>query len=587
MRCFAGAVIVLSLALGFEESFEGIVFPVDDWTWANADSGERNWQRLDRDFRTAPGCAYCRRDSGGRRSFDWLITPQCTVSAGDSFSFWCRARDAAHRESIEVWVSTASPRHADFQLLSAFGTSSTSYEQHTCSLTPYAGQLVFLAIVYRSQNRSGVLVDDVLGPATWRPRSDVGVEGFVGELHRNHRYGDSLGGIIFRIHNWGGNAMNLTAWLTLYDSSGIALYRQSHIIVGLPGGGTVGLEPMWGLGPWWGTECVAGHADQRPWNDSSGRVVYRAYQPTPRGGPDSFGYYWYDSDDSAGPDFDWLELSQTGTRLGGGDDTVFQLNLPWPFRFYGQDYSAANVSTNGWLSFTAPPGPADSNAAIPSLTGPNCVVAPFWDDLLSRGDESGIWCQQFGESLFVFEWHDFGRNGSWRDSLNFEVKLFRSGAVEFHYNRVVVENGQFHLNRVEMCEGRFDQGQSATVGIESESGAVGLQYLHNGTPPGNYLQARRAIRFQSWPGGVEDVTSDQIRMTRSEASVVCGALSLQPGSRQHTAYRAELLDISGRRVMELHAGANDVSHLAPGVYFVQEVSRNRPAQSSQKVVIER
>jgi len=31
---------------------------------------------------------------------------------------------------------------------------------------------------------------------------------------------------------------------------------------------------------------------------------------------------------------------------------------------------------------------------------------------------------------------------------------------------------------------------------------------------------------------------------------------------------AELLDISGRSVMPLESGANDVSRLAPGVYFV-------------------
>jgi hypothetical protein len=32
--------------------------------------------------------------------------------------------------------------------------------------------------------------------------------------------------------------------------------------------------------------------------------------------------------------------------------------------------------------------------------------------------------------------------------------------------------------------------------------------------------------------------------------------------------RQELLDISGRRVAELHAGPNDVSRLAPGIYFL-------------------
>jgi len=34
--------------------------------------------------------------------------------------------------------------------------------------------------------------------------------------------------------------------------------------------------------------------------------------------------------------------------------------------------------------------------------------------------------------------------------------------------------------------------------------------------------------------------------------------------------RSALLDISGRKVLALHAGANDVSRLAPGVYFVRD-----------------
>jgi hypothetical protein len=38
------------------------------------------------------------------------------------------------------------------------------------------------------------------------------------------------------------------------------------------------------------------------------------------------------------------------------------------------------------------------------------------------------------------------------------------------------------------------------------------------------------------------------------------------------------MDISGRKVAELHAGGNDVSRLAPGVYFV----RTKPLADSRK-----
>jgi hypothetical protein len=46
---------------------------------------------------------------------------------------------------------------------------------------------------------------------------------------------------------------------------------------------------------------------------------------------------------------------------------------------------------------------------------------------------------------------------------------------------------------------------------------------------------------------------------------------------------ANLLDAAGRKVLELHSGANDIRRLAPGVYFIREAQ----AQVVRKVVITR
>ena len=49
-----------------------------------------------------------------------------------------------------------------------------------------------------------------------------------------------------------------------------------------------------------------------------------------------------------------------------------------------------------------------------------------------------------------------------------------------------------------------------------------------------------------------------------------------------------LLDISGRNVLDLKPGANDVRALAPGVYFVREASDvEREASRVTKVVVMR
>jgi hypothetical protein len=69
-------------------------------------------------------------------------------------------------------------------------------------------------------------------------------------------------------------------------------------------------------------------------------------------------------------------------------------------------------------------------------------------------------------------------------------------------------------------------------------------------------------------------------------TIARGALMI--GDRGHgTGDRADLLDVSGRKVVELHPGANDVSRLVPGVYFVREGpgTRGQGLGKTRKVVL--
>ncbi len=67
-------------------------------------------------------------------------------------------------------------------------------------------------------------------------------------------------------------------------------------------------------------------------------------------------------------------------------------------------------------------------------------------------------------------------------------------------------------------------------------------------------------------------------------TVVRGVLRLETSTSASSSL-SWLLDAAGRRVMDLHAGANDVSGLNPGVYFVRAVSRKLSAASCHKVII--
>jgi len=91
------------------------------------------------------------------------------------------------------------------------------------------------------------------------------------------------------------------------------------------------------------------------------------------------------------------------------------------------------------------------------------------------------------------------------------------------------------------------------VFCDDRSGDTELYYLRN--PTGNV--------------GTEEGLKPQARSQKPAASIVRGVLVLGAVDiRQNTEYGAELLDAAGRSVLDLRPGANDVSRLAPGVYFV-------------------
>jgi len=71
------------------------------------------------------------------------------------------------------------------------------------------------------------------------------------------------------------------------------------------------------------------------------------------------------------------------------------------------------------------------------------------------------------------------------------------------------------------------------------------------------------------------------------ATVVRGVLFLPEASGQKRVASHELLDISGRKALDLKPGANDVRALAPGVYFVHEgpQAASHRSQAVHKVVL--
>lgn len=92
-------------------------------------------------------------------------------------------------------------------------------------------------------------------------------------------------------------------------------------------------------------------------------------------GPDAAGYL---ADDSAA--FDFQDISTSGTNLGAGDQTTHgPIALGFLFRYYGYNFTEADISSNGWISFDDPgvPGGSDAtnNCPLPDPDGQDNLIA--------------------------------------------------------------------------------------------------------------------------------------------------------------------------------------------------------------------
>jgi hypothetical protein len=88
------------------------------------------------------------------------------------------------------------------------------------------------------------------------------------------------------------------------------------------------------------------------------------------------------------PEVGWVDASTGGTAVAVGDDTFEAVNLPFAFTFYGNTYTSAFVSSNGYLTFGAGSS-SFAQVCLPNTAPPNNAIYALWDDLTPTGSASG------------------------------------------------------------------------------------------------------------------------------------------------------------------------------------------------------
>jgi hypothetical protein len=179
-------------------------------------------------------------------------------------------------------------------------------------------------------------------------------------------------------------------------------------------------------------------------------------RPT-EGGPDAFGYRWRNSDNLSGPQFQWLDISATGTPVSLSDDSyTAAIPLGIPFFFYGQPKSSIYIGSNGLLGFNTTSLSTFSNSALPNVNYPNDIICPFWDDLYPPAGGSIYYESQPGLGRFIVQYQGIQHFG---------------GSAPYTFQVILWSNGEIHYQYLDVTAGGTG---SVTVGVENSAGSIGL-----------------------------------------------------------------------------------------------------------------
>ncbi|WP_075603493.1 S8 family serine peptidase [Saccharicrinis aurantiacus] len=186
--------------------------------------------------------------------------------------------------------------------------------------------------------------------------------------------------------------------------------------------------------------------------------------------------------------YEWIDIVETGTKLESMDLTNYdnfwnEVELPWDFNYYGNDYNMLYVGYCGVLSFTEqteayPRG----GIRVPSEDGPNNIIAPMFGfnyNDLHNDKNAGIYYQEF-EDMVVVQYQSFTDGlGMSPGPMSWQVFLRKDGSIKFQYN--------FDLNESEIS---LVPSLSA-IGIENEDGTEGEIISFNSM----FVDANTAIEF--------------------------------------------------------------------------------------------
>lgn len=246
--------------------------------------------------------------------------------------------------------------------------------------------------------------------------------------------------------------------------------------------------------------------------------------------------------------FDPINARDGGTDLHVTDkDGYRQVDLPFHFTFYDEEFSVIQVSPNGYITFGDEPADSFTNTAIPDRSAPNGFAAPFWD-FLEPESGGGVFSLVVGEApnrRLVVTWADVPHLPD-TGPATFSVILEEgSNNIVFQYPDIVFDD--------DIVWTSFNYGKSATIGIENPAGTAGVQFSHNEASLEAY-HGQKGIRFRPLSNGPRPPEITTLPVTEA---VINQPYAYQPGAYSEGTQSWQLL--SGPEGMEIDPATGAVS----------------------------
>ncbi|MFZ5439677.1 MAG: hypothetical protein ACOZQL_06695 [Myxococcota bacterium] len=198
--------------------------------------------------------------------------------------------------------------------------------------------------------------------------------------------------------------------------------------------------------------------------------------------------------------FGYYDISTSGTPLvrSDFDDEINVVDLtPAPFPWLGTARTSVQVSTNGFATFDTAAASSSNYMSIttPSTSDSNNMLSIFGDDLSDNllFADAQIYAKRVAPNEdpyaaaphWIIQWHHWSHYaslGTSADDLNFQIKLFDDGVVEYHFAKM---RSQTSL--------AYGSGSSAVTWLENATGTAALRINVQATTPG--LSPYSAFRF--------------------------------------------------------------------------------------------